>query len=66
MAYPVAPGNAAYTGVWIPEIWSTKLNVKFWDASVVPAISNTDWQGEIADKGDKVIIRQIPDITIRD
>ena len=51
MAYPVAPGSAAYTGVWIPEIWSTKLNVKFWDASVVPSISNTDWQGEITDKG---------------
>lgn len=66
MAYPVAPGSAAYSNVWIPEIWSTKLNVKFWDASVVPSISNTDWQGEIADKGDKVIIRQIPDITIRD
>jgi hypothetical protein len=66
MAYPVAPGGAAYTGVWIPEIWSTKLNVKFWDASVIPSISNTDFQGDITDKGDKVIIRQIPDITIRD
>lgn len=66
MAYPIAPGSAAYTNVWIPEIWSTKLNVKFWDASIVPSISNTDWQGEIADKGDKVIVRQIPDITIRD
>lgn len=66
MAYPVAPGGAAYSGVWIPEVWSTKLNRKFYDASVLPMISNTDWEGEIKDVGDKVIIRQIPDITIRD
>jgi hypothetical protein len=51
MAYPVAPGGAAYTGVGIPESWSTKLNVKFWDASVIPSISNTDFQGDITDKG---------------
>lgn len=66
MAYPVAPGGAAYSGVWIPEVWSTKLNRKFYDASVLPMISNTDWEGEIKDVGDKVKIRQIPDITIRD
>jgi len=66
MAYPVAPGSAAYTGKWIPEIWSAKLNAKFYDATTIAAISNTDWAGEVNDKGDKVIIRQIPSITIRD
>jgi hypothetical protein len=66
MAYPVAAGNAEYSGVWIPEIWSSKLLVKFYDASVVPSITNTDYEGEIKNGGDKVIIRTVPDVTIRD
>lgn len=65
MAYPVTPGGVAYSGKWIPEIWSAKLNVKFYDMTVLAAISNTDYEGEIRDKGDKVIIRQIPTITTR-
>jgi len=40
--------------------------VKFYASTVLGAISNTDYSGEIADKGDKVIIRQTPTITIRD
>lgn len=65
MAYPVSPGHPAYSGVWIPEIWSTQLNEKFYDATVLAAISNTKFEGEIKDQGDKVIIRQIPTISIR-
>lgn len=33
---------------------------------MLAAISNTDYEGEIKNKGDKVIIRQTPTITIRD
>jgi len=40
------------------------LLVKFYEASVIPAISNTDYEGEISDYGDKVEIRTTPDITI--
>lgn len=58
--------NPAYSGVFIPEIWSTKLIQKFYDATVLAAISNTDYQGEIKNQGDKVIIRTKPTITIRD
>jgi hypothetical protein len=53
-------------GVTSPTIWSGKLLVKFYAASVVPAISNTEYEGEISDYGDKVKIRTTPDITIRD
>jgi hypothetical protein len=42
------------------------LLVKFYAATVIAAISNTDYAGEIKNQGDKVIIRQTPDITIRD
>ena len=66
MAYPVSAGNPQYSGSWIPAIWSTKVNVKFYDACVTAAISNTDWEGEIRDKGGEVNIRQIPTITVRD
>lgn len=64
--YPVAAGHPQPSGIYIPEIWSGKLLVKFYDASVLPQISNTDYQGEIKNQGDKVHIRTVPDITIKD
>ena len=58
--------NPAYSGTFIPELWSGKMLEKFYSATVLAAISNTDYEGEISEKGDKVIIRQTPTITIRD
>jgi N4-gp56 family major capsid protein len=66
MPFPVAPGGAAYTGNFIPEIWASKLIVNFYDATVLAAISNTDYEGEIKGYGDKVNIRTTPELTIRD
>jgi N4-gp56 family major capsid protein len=66
MAFPVASGGANYTGNFIPEIWSSKLIVNFYDATVLAAISNTDYEGEITSMGDKVNIRTTPELTIRD
>jgi hypothetical protein len=37
---------------------------KFYDATVLAAISNTDYEGEIKNQGDKVNIRTKPSITI--
>lgn len=65
MPFPVAPGAASYTGNFIPEIWASKLIVNFYDATVLAAISNTDYEGEIKSMGDKVQIRTTPDLTIR-
>lgn len=56
--------NPTRTGVTIPQLWSGKLLVKFYEASVIPAISNTEYEGEIKDQGDTVKIRNTPDITI--
>lgn len=61
-----APGHPAYSGTFIPEIWSGKLVEKFYDATVFGEIANTDYEGEITEMGDKVNIRTIPSITIRD
>ena len=66
MSVGTAGGVRQLSGITIPEIWSGKLLVKFYDASTYAAISNTDYEGEISDVGDKVIIRTTPDIVIRD
>src|SRR5262252_10994017 len=58
--------NPAYAGTFIPVLWSTKLIEKFYASTVLAAISNTDYEGEIKNQGDHVIIRTKPTITIRD
>lgn len=66
MAYPTSPGHPAYTGNFIPELWSGKLIENFYDATVLAAISNTDYEGEIKAHGDTVNIRTTPELTIND
>lgn len=66
MAYPVSGGRPNFSGTFIPEIWSGKLIENFYDATVLAAISNTDYEGEIRRMGDTVNIRTQPNITIRD
>jgi hypothetical protein len=65
MSFPVSPGRPNYSGNFIPEIWSGKLIENFYDATVLAAISNTDYEGEIRQFGDTVNIRTTPEITIR-
>lgn len=72
MAFPVAGAPYAganpspqYSGTFIPEIWSSKLIEKFYDSTVLAAISNTNYEGEIKKHGDKVIMRTMPSIAIR-
>jgi hypothetical protein len=65
MTYPVSAGRPNYSGNFIPEIWSGKLIENFYDATVLAAIANTDYEGEIRQHGDTVNIRTTPEITIR-
>lgn len=64
----MAAGNLgttdSYSGKFIPAVWSAKLNEKFYAASVYGDIANTNWQGDIANVGDKVYINTAPTITI--
>lgn len=67
---PIYPTGAvtptpAYAGTFIPILWSTKLIEKFYASTVLAAISNTDYEGEIKNKGDTVVIRTKPTITIK-
>jgi hypothetical protein len=69
MAYPVTGSfnvTPAYSGNFIPTLWSGKLAEKFYAASTFADIANTDWEGDIKSMGDKVIINTIPSVTIND
>ena len=59
-----AYSGTAYSGTFIPTLWSGKLAQKFYAATVFGEIANTDWQGDITGMGDSVIINTIPTITI--
>lgn len=56
--------SPSYSGTFIPAVWSSKLNVKFYANTTFGDVSNTNWEGDIKSMGDKVIINNIPSITI--
>jgi len=56
-------GNA--TG-YIPELFSKKMLVNFFEVTLFKQIANTDYQGEITGMGDKVNIATTPAIAITD
>jgi hypothetical protein len=71
MSYPISASPYAgsnqspvYTGNFIPTIWAGKLVEKFYDTTVLGAIANTDYEGEIKSHGDTVRIRTKPSVTI--
>jgi len=53
-------------GNFVSEIWSKKLQAKFYAATVMSGITNTDWEGEIKTQGSKVRIRVRPDVVVSD
>jgi len=63
-AFPTAGANSAAN--FISEVWSKKLQAKFYASTVLPQVSNTDYEGEITGQGNKVIIRTVPDVTVAD
>lgn len=56
--------SPAYTATFIPTLWAGKLNVKFYATTVFGEIANTAYEGDIKGMGDKVIINNVPSITI--
>jgi hypothetical protein len=61
-----ANASGSTLGSFIPAIWSGKLNVKFYATTVFGEIANTNYEGDIKNLGDTVIINNIPDVTIND
>ena len=58
-------GVAGQTNAFfLPEVYSANVQVAFRKASVVEAITNTDYTGEVSQYGDTVNIIKEPDITV--
>lgn len=66
MALGTASDLPNLQGTYTPQVWSKKMLVKFYAATVFSSIANTDYEGEIKAQGDRVEIRTTPDIEIRD
>lgn len=58
--------NPAYSGTFIPAIWSGKLIANFYAASTFADVCNRDYEGDIRSLGDKVVINTTPALTIND
>lgn len=67
MAFPAHSGHSQLAGGgFSPVIYSKKAQLAFRKTSTVQAITNTDYSGEIANKGDTVRIIKEPTITVSD
>ena len=65
MAFPAASGYGSLpNGTWSPVIYSRKVQKALRNASVIDAVTNTDYTSEINNFGDSVKIVKEPDITI--
>ncbi|MGA3250358.1 MAG: hypothetical protein ABSD12_19755 [Paraburkholderia sp.] len=63
--YAGSSASPAYSGIFIPAIWSGKFVEKFYDATVLGAIASTDYEGEIRNFGDTINIRTNPTINVQ-
>lgn len=61
---PYATDTYKTPAKFIPDVWSGKMQVKFYAATCLSEVTNNDWEGDIKDVGDAVIIRSIASITI--
>jgi hypothetical protein len=65
MAFASAPGYTNLpNGNFSPTLYSKKAQLAFRKTSVVQAVTNTDYYGEISEFGDTVRIIKEPDITV--
>lgn len=65
MAFPAASGYTQLANsTWSPVIYSKKVQKALRKSSVIDAVTNTDYAGELANFGDSIKIVREPDITI--
>ena len=58
------PAGNGTDSVWVPEIFSKSVLMRFRRESVAEAVTNTDYFGEISNFGDSVRIIKEPNVTI--
>ena len=69
MAISSSGGNFSFAAGeqhFIPEIFSKKLQAKFYANTVLAEVTTTEYEGEISGQGDKVNIRTVPAVTVAD
>ena len=69
MAYTLSSGAFAFAAGeqhFIPEVFSKKLQAKFYAQTVLSEITTNEYEGEISGMGNKVNIRTVPAITVAD
>ena len=59
-------GNNLPNGDFNPQVWSKKLNNKYYAQLSLMDICNTNWEGEIKNQGASVLIRNIPTVNVND
>tara|TARA_R100000353_G_scaffold174694_1_gene143228 strand:+ start:458 stop:1321 length:864 start_codon:yes stop_codon:yes gene_type:complete len=69
MAISSSGGNFSFASGeqhFIPEIFSKKLQAKFYANTVLAEVTTNEYEGEISGQGDKVNIRTVPAVTVAD
>lgn len=57
--------NNQPNGYFVNEVYSLKLQKKFYARTFLSQITNNTWEGEITESGSKVHIRVIPTVTVK-
>lgn len=69
MAISSGGGNFSFAAGeqhFIPEIFSKKLQAKFYANTVLAEVTTNEYEGEISGQGDKVNIRAVPAVSVAD
>ncbi|NCC51631.1 MAG: hypothetical protein EOM20_10490 [Spartobacteria bacterium] len=51
---------------YVPILYAKQMLLEYLETAVVPGISNNDYEGEIKEQGDQVIISTMPEVSIED
>ena len=66
MSYPTASGVPNLSGNYLPIVYASMLLVEFYTSTVFGQIASTEFEGQIANYGDKLRIRMLPDIVSKE
>jgi hypothetical protein len=69
MAYSSSGGSFSFAAGeqhFIPEVFSKKLQAKFYAQTVLSEVTTNEYEGEISGLGNKVNIRSVPAVTVAD
>ena len=69
MAYSSSSGSFSFASGeqhFIPEVFSKKLQAKFYAQTILSEVTTNEYEGEISGLGNKVNIRSVPAVTVAD